>query len=323
MADGLPPRFTLTFPDSHALAPYALNLSGSICALATPFDAASEALDLDTFGRLIEFQIDAGTRGLVVAGSTGEGAALEADEFARLVEFAVKAASGRVPVLAGTGMLSTRKTIAQTRLARQAGAEAALVVTPAYVRPTQEGLYRHFGEVADLGGLPIMLYNVPSRTSCDLLPQTVARLHAHPGIIGIKEARPEVERMQELLALKSTEFCIFSGDDPSAARSIRMGADGVISVVANIAPAQMQALCVLAAEGVDEELLQADKRLHGLYDLVGVEPNPIPVKWCLQYLGFGSDILRLPLLSLSAAYHAQGARALAELGLDGRASSRG
>lgn len=292
-----------------------MNLSGSICALATPFLAASEALDLDAFGRLVEFQIAAGTRGLVVAGSTGEGAALEPEEFFDLVEFAVGVVAGRVPVLAGTGLQSTRKTIAQTRIAGRAGADAALVVTPAYVRPTQEGLYRHFGEVADHGGLPVVLYNVPSRTSCDLLPQTVARLHAQSGIVGIKEARPEIERMQELLALQSGEFCIFSGDDPSAARSIRMGADGVISVAANVAPALMQELCDLAAGGAEEACQQADKRLHGLYDLLGIEPNPIPVKWCLQQLGFGSDALRLPLLALGAAYHAQAGRVLAELGL--------
>jgi 4-hydroxy-tetrahydrodipicolinate synthase len=300
-----------------------LNLSGSICALATPFHAASDALDLDAFGRLVEFQIGAGTRGLVVAGSTGEGAALEAEEFFELVEFTVAVVAGRVPVLAGTGLQSTRKTIAQTRLAGRAGADAALVVTPAYVRPTQEGLYRHYGEVADHGGLPVMLYNVPSRTACDLLPQTVARLHARFGIVGIKEARPEVERVRELLALRSDKFSVFSGDDPSAARSMRMGADGVISVVANVAPAQMQELCALAARGADEALAQADKRLHGLYDLVGVEPNPIPVKWCLQQMGFGSDALRLPLLALSAAYHAQGDRVLADLKLDIAASSRG
>ncbi|MEZ5461469.1 4-hydroxy-tetrahydrodipicolinate synthase [Dokdonella sp.] len=300
-----------------------MNLSGSICALATPFHAATEALDLDAFGRLIEFQIGAGTRGLVVAGSTGEGAALESEEFFELVKFAVNTVAGRVPLLAGSGLQSTRKTIAQTRLAARAGADAALVVTPAYVRPTQEGLYRHFGEVADQGGLPVMLYNVPSRTGCDLLPQTVARLHAQSGIVGIKEARPEVERMSELLALKSGEFSILSGDDPSAARSMRMGADGVISVVANVAPAQMQELCDLAGKGDDEALARADKRLHGLYDLVGVEPNPIPVKWCLQRMGFGSEVLRLPLLALSAAYHAQADRVLADLGLAVAASSCG
>ncbi|WP_423924789.1 4-hydroxy-tetrahydrodipicolinate synthase [Dokdonella sp.] len=299
-----------------------MNLSGSICALATPFHGANEALDLDAFGRLIEFQIGAGTRGLVVAGSTGEGAALEPEEFFELVEFAAHAVAGRVPLLAGTGLQSTRKTIAQTRLALRAGADIALVVAPAYVRPTQEGLYRHFGEVAAHGGLPVMLYNVPTRTACDLLPETVARLHSQSGVVGIKEARPEQERIQALLALGSSEFSIFSGDDPSAARSIRMGADGVISVAANVAPAQMQALCMLAAEGADDALTQADKRLHDLYDLLGVEPNPIPAKWCLHRMGFGSDTLRLPLLSLAEAYHAQGGRVLAELGLEMAHSSR-
>jgi 4-hydroxy-tetrahydrodipicolinate synthase len=177
-----------------------LKLTGSICALATPFRASDDALDLDAFRRLVGFQIRSGTRGLVVAGSTGEGAALDATEFTTLVEVARREIADRVPLLAGSGMQSTRKTIEQTRLAAAAGADIALVVTPAYVRPTQKGLYRHFSEVADKGGLPIMLYNVPSRTSCDLLPETVARLCAHPAIIGIKEARADEARMRDLLA---------------------------------------------------------------------------------------------------------------------------
>nr|WP_281243928.1 4-hydroxy-tetrahydrodipicolinate synthase [Dokdonella immobilis] len=292
-----------------------LNLSGSICAVATPFGVAEDALDLEAMGRLIEHQLQAGTRGLVIAGSTGEGAALEGEEFSELVGFAVRKVAGRVPVLAGTGMQSTRKTIAQTRLAAAAGADAALVVTPAYVRPTQDGLYRHYVEVAEKGGLPVMLYNVPSRSACDLLPVTVARLCTHPGVIGIKEARPEAERMNDLLALKSADFCIFSGDDPTCARAIAAGADGVISVAANVAPAAMQGLCLAAADGRGEDAANADRALQGLYDLLGVEPNPIPVKWCLEQLGFCANHLRLPLVPLSAAYHAQGKRVLFELGL--------
>lgn len=283
--------------------------------MATPFRVADDALDLEAMGRLIEYQLQAGTRGLVIAGSTGEGAALEAAEFSELVGFAVRKVAGRVPVLAGTGLQSTRKTIAQTRLAAAAGADAALVVTPAYVRPTQDGLYRHYVEVAENGSLPVMLYNVPSRSACDLLPETVARLCAHPGVVGIKEARPEVERMNELLGLKSANFLIFSGDDPTCARAMSSGADGVISVAANVAPAAMQDLCLAAAAGRGEEAANADRALRGLYDLLGVEPNPIPLKWCLEQLGFGANHLRLPLVPLGAAYHAQGKRVLFELGL--------
>jgi 4-hydroxy-tetrahydrodipicolinate synthase len=307
--------FTLPFRVPHVPAQPTLNLFGSICALATPFQVAKDALDLEAMGRLIEYQLQAGTRGLVVAGSTGEGAALEVEEFSELVGFAVRKVSGRVPVLAGTGMQSTRKTLAQTRLAAAAGADAALVVTPAYVRPTQEGLYRHYMEVADHGGLPIILYNVSSRTACDLLPSTVARLCSHPNIVGIKEARPEAERMNELLGLKSDTFYIFSGDDSTCARAILAGADGVISVAANVVPAAMRALCHTAGNARAEDVIEADRALQGLYDLLGIEPNPIPVKWCLGQLGFGADHLRLPLVPLVAAYHALGKRVLLELGL--------
>ncbi len=292
-----------------------LNLSGSICAIATPFRAADDAPDLDAFDRLIEFQISSGTRGLVVAGSTGEGAALSADEFASLIAAAARRIAGRVPLIAGTGMQSTRKTIDQTRLAASAGAEFALVATPAYVRPTQEGLVRHFSEIAEHGELPIILYNVPSRSACDLLPETVARLHASAGIVGIKEAHSEAQRMTALLELRSSSFAVLSGDDPTCARAILEGADGVISVAANVAPAAMQALYASAVNGDSENVAHLDAQLHELFELLTVEPNPIPLKWCLQQLGFGSDHLRLPLLPMSAAYHARGIRVLNESGL--------
>ncbi len=321
--DGLPSGFTLPSCVPHVPALQTLNLSGSICALATPFRVADDALDLDAFGRLIDYQLDAGTRGLVVAGSTGEGAALESAEFVKLLGFALQRVRRRLPVLAGTGLQSTRKTVAQTRLAADAGADLALVVAPAYVRPTQEGLYRHYVEVAEHGGLPVLLYNVPSRTACDILPATVERLCAHPNIVGIKEARVEPERMRELLALKSGGFCILSGDDPTCARAILEGADGVISVAANVAPAQMQYLCTLAAGGRENDARTADEALRGLYELLGVEPNPIPLKWCLQRMGLGADHLRLPLVPLSAAYHAQGESVLAGLGSDPSPPSRG
>ena len=292
----------------------ALNLSGSFCALATPFRAIDEALDLEAFTRLIEFQIVSGTRGLVVAGSTGEAAALSEDEFVILIETAVRCTNGRVPVIAGSGMQSTRKTVAQTRLAASAGAEAALVVTPAYVRPTQEGLYRHFSEVAESAGLPVVLYNVPSRTACDMLPEIVARLQSNVGIIGIKEAHADESRMRELLSIRQDSFAILSGDDPSCARAILAGADGVISVAANVAPAAMQALCESAASGDVEATARHESILRELFELLAVEPNPIPLKWCLHKLGFGADRLRLPLLPMSASYHAQGERVLNESG---------
>ena len=286
-------------------------LSGSICALATPFRA--DAIDLDAFGRLIDQQLDGGTQALVVAGSTGEAHALEADEFEQLLKFAVARVAGRVPVLAGTGTANTRKTINATRRAAACGADAALVVTPYYVRPTQQGLVRHFSEVADQGGLPVVLYNVPSRTGCDMLPETVAQLATHAGIVGIKEARVDAERMQALLLLQSPQFSILGGDDATCQRAMQAGADGVISVAANAAPRQLRALCDAARERDVERAKRIDADLAGLFELLGVEPNPIPVKWCLQLLGLSAAEPRLPLLPLSAGHREQAAQVMAAL----------
>lgn len=291
-----------------------LNLTGSICALVTPFQAHNNALDFDVFARLIDYQLMGDTQGMVVAGSTGEAAALDEQEYAQLIAFVANRVNGRVPVLAGTGLPSTYKTIAQTKRAREAGADAALVVTPAYVRPTQEGLYRHFVEVAEQGGLPVVLYNVPTRTACDLLPETVERLYRHPNIMGIKEAHTFVERMQTLKTLRSETFCVWSGDDPTCARDMLAGrVDGVISVAANVVPRLIQDLCKASLLG-DEVLAQRlDTRLRPLYDFLAIEPNPIPVKWCLAQFGFGESHLRLPLTTLSAVYHALGKNILLAL----------
>ena len=288
-------------------------LAGSICALATPF--RGDALDLDAFARLIDYQLAGGTQALVVAGSTGEAHALEQAEFERLLAFAVERVGGRVPVLAGTGTANTRKTIKETQRARSLGADAALVVTPYYVRPTQEGLRQHYLAVAEQGGLPVVLYNVPSRTGCDLLPETVAKLAGHERIVGIKEARGEAERVAALVALKNPHFRILSGDDPTCARAMLAGAEGVISVAANVAPAALRAVCDAALAGNAVQAQACATALADLYTLLGVEPNPIPVKWCLHELGFGAAEPRLPLLPLSTAHHAQGRGILAALQL--------
>ena len=288
-------------------------LAGSICALATPF--RGDTLDLDAFARLVDYQLAGGTQALVVAGSTGEAHALEQTEFERLLAFAVERVNGRVPVLAGTGTANTRKTIRQTQRARTLGADAALVVTPYYVRPTQEGLRQHYIAVAEQGGLPVVLYNVPSRTGCDLLPETVAKLAGHERVVGIKEARGEAERMAALVALKNPHFGILSGDDPTCARAMLAGAEGVISVAANVAPAALRAVCDAALAGNVVPAQASDAALADLYTLLGVEPNPIPVKWCLHELGFGAAEPRLPLLPLSTVHHAQGRGVLAALQL--------
>jgi 4-hydroxy-tetrahydrodipicolinate synthase len=277
-----------------------LQISGSITALATPFDADGE-LDLDAWRRLLDMQLDGGTQAVVVAGSTGEAAALFDAEFDLLLRTAVEHVSGRVPVLAGTGMSNTAKTIEQTRRAAALGADAALVVTPPYVRPTPAGLVAHYRAVADDGALPLVLYNVPGRTGCDMLPETVAELAGHPRILGIKEARNDEERMQALLALRHGTFVVLSGDDPTACRAMLAGADGVVSVASNVLPRSFRRLCELARAGKREAAEGWDARMEAINAFLGVEPNPIPVKALLQMQGIGHG-LRLPLLPLSSAH---------------------
>ena len=280
-----------------------LQFHGSICALATPFDGDG-ALDLAAFARLVDFQLTGGTQGLVVAGSTGEAHALDAAELDLLVTQARTVVRGRVPILVGTGGANTRKTVLATRHARSLGADAALVVTPYYVRPTQEGLRRHFEEVADHGDLPVVLYNVPGRTGCDLLPDTVAALAQHPRIVAIKEARADEERMRALLPLRHAGFAVLSGDDPTAARGLLAGADGVISVANNLAPGPFRRLCDLARGGQRDAAMDLDRRLQPLFGVLGVESNPIPVKFGLSLLGICRPGLRLPLTLLSDIHHA-------------------
>jgi len=289
--------------------------SGSICALATPFHGRDDTLDLEACGRLIDYQLAGGTDAIVMAGSTGEAAALDEREYLELLHFAVERVARRIPVLAGTGLSATRKTISQTQRARDAGVDMALVVAPPYVRPTQEGMYRHFSEVADHGGLPVVLYNVPSRTACDLLPETTARLAAHGNIVGIKEARAEPERMAALLPLAGERFSVLSGDDPTCLRAMLAGAAGVISVAANVVPRELKELSAACIAHNTRAAETIDEHLRPLYDFLGAEPNPIPVKWCLAQLGIGEPELRLPLVPLSPAHHARGRDVLVRLGL--------
>ncbi|GAB3317755.1 4-hydroxy-tetrahydrodipicolinate synthase [Luteimonas notoginsengisoli] len=277
-----------------------MRLSGSITALATPFTAAGE-LDLDAWRRLLQAQRQARTQAVVVAGSTGEAAALFDAEYDALLRAAVEELGGHLPVLAGTGLSNTARTIEQTRRAAALGADAALVVTPPYVRPTQAGLIAHFRAVADDAAVPVVLYNVPGRTGCDMLPDTVAELAAHEQVVGIKEARNEPERMQALLALRGEGFAVLGGDDSTAMRAMLAGADGVVSVASNVVPCAFRRLCDLARAGDEAEAAALDARLHALYDFLGVESNPIPLKALLARQGFGRA-LRLPLTELSPAH---------------------
>jgi 4-hydroxy-tetrahydrodipicolinate synthase len=274
-----------------------LNIGGSICALVTPF-AASGALDLEAFARLLDYQLAGGTQALVVAGSTGEAHMLEHDEYDRLLAFAVERVAGRVPVIAGTGEAGTAKTVAMTRRAQALGADAALVVVPYYVRPTQQGLFEHFTAVAEQGGLPVLLYNVPIRTGCDLLPETVARLREHPAIIGIKEARGDRERISALAELVREDFVYLSGDDATAGDAMLAGAAGTISVVANLAPQAFRALCDAATDGDHAAAARCRAVLEPLLQALDCAPNPIAVKAGMPVLGLGLGLPRLPLVEL-------------------------
>lgn len=283
-----------------------MQLHGSICALVTPFDAR-EQLDFLALDRLLDWHLASGTHGLVLAGSTGEAALLDDDEYRALIAHAVQRVSGRIPVIAGIGSPSTRKSVAYARIAAEAGADAVLAVTPYYVRPTQHGLIAHYLHLAVASPLPIILYNVPGRTGCDLLPETVAALATHPRIVGVKEARSEPERMAALLKLQSPDFAVLSGDDTTALHAMLAGAKGTISVAANVAPRAFAALCERAASANEATRLTAqdlDRALHELYRVLGLESNPIPAKWALHRLGYLDAIHRLPLTPLSAQHHA-------------------
>ena len=272
-----------------------MRLSGSICALVTPFDQA-ERVDERAFLALLDMHLAAGTDGVVVGGSTGESGALDEEELARLIELAAERCSGhRMQVIAGAGAASTHKAARLVELGKRSGAAAALVVTPFYARPTQEGLYRHYGVLSERG-LPLISYNVPTRTGCDLLPATLARLAEARLIVAHKEAVADPERVREVIAACGDVVDALSGDDETALRSVRAGARGVISVVNNVVPRAFKRMLVAAGSAAGDTL---DQGLRPLYAASGVEPNPIPVKWMLARMGMIQNVLRLPLLPLS------------------------
>ena len=287
---------------------------GSIVALITPFEDSGE-IDFPALSNLISLHLDAGTDALVVAGTTGESPCLRAGEFQALLEAVIGQVAGRIPVIAGTGTAATERTIEQTRIASACGADAALVVTPYYNRPTQHGLVAHYRAVADSSDLPVIMYNVPSRTAVDMQPQTVKVLAAHDRIVAIKEAVGRMERIAELLSLCGDEFTVLSGDDPSFLQAMRHGARGVISVAANIVPATFRSIC-RAAERQDWTAAEAEEgRLRRLFELLGVETNPIPVKWAVHEMSLCTDRLRLPLTPLSANHREALRHCLEDLGV--------
>ncbi len=281
----------------------ASSLRGCITALATPFDASGQ-IDFPAYFRLLDQQIEAQVSAVVVAGSTGEASSLSDGEYEQLLRATVDYVKNRIGVIAGTGLSNTAKTIALTRQAKLCGAQATLVVTPPYVRPTQAGLLAHYGALADAGDLPVILYNVPARTGCDLLPQTVAQLIDHPQIIGLKEAVADPQRWQALQILPRNGFSLLSGDDGTFVQAVIDGADGVISVASNLVPYAFVELSALIARGDLAAARKLDSQLASLYTFLGCEPNPIPLKAVLSKCGIGHG-LRLPLLELSQAQCSQ------------------
>lgn len=271
---------------------------GSIPALVTPMQPDG-AVDFQAWGRLLDFHVAEGTDGIVVGGTTGESPTLEADEVVELVRRAKARLAGRVPVIAGSGTNSTARSIELSRLFAAAGADGLLTVVPYYNRPTQEGLFRHFTAIADSVDIPVLLYNVPGRTACDLLPETVVRLSAHPRIMGIKEATGDLSRAEAILGHARKDFLLLSGDDPTAAELMKRGACGVISVTANVAPRAMHDMCAAAMSGRHAEAAALNEKLMPLHLAMFVEPNPIPVKWAMARLGLMGRGIRLPLTPLS------------------------
>ena len=273
-------------------------ISGSLVALVTPMDSRGN-LDWQALDRLIEFHLNEGTDGIVAVGTTGESATLDMEEHKEVIRRVVDKVAGRIPVIAGTGANSTSEAVELTQDARSVGADACLLVTPYYNKATQEGLYQHFRFIAEAVDIPQILYNVPGRTACDMLPDTVVRLADIDNIIGIKEATGDLQRARELIDRVGDRMAIYSGDDPTAVELILMGGKGNISVTANVAPRLMHQLCEAALNGDAETARRLNEQLMPLHKKLFIESNPIPVKWALHEMGLIGDGLRLPMTRLS------------------------
>jgi 4-hydroxy-tetrahydrodipicolinate synthase len=291
-------------------------ITGSLVAIVTPM-REDGALDLDAYRRLIDWHVTQGTNAIVAVGTTGESATVDPQEHVELLRTAVEAARGRVPVIAGAGANSTREAIELTTHAKRVGADASLQVVPYYNRPTQEGMYRHFRAVAEAVDLPLVLYNVPSRTASDLAVDTVLRLAQVPGIVGLKDASGDLSRVVEMRRRGPAEFAQYSGNDDSALAFMLLGGQGVISVTANVAPGPMSQMCAAALKGEVGRARAINERLMPLHLRLFVEPNPIPAKWALARLGHIDHGIRLPLVPLSSSGQDAVAAAMREAGIAG------
>ena len=283
-------------------------------ALVTPM-FADGSVDFDSLSKLVEMHIESGTAAIVSMGTTGESATLDMDEHCEVMRRTVEMAAGRIPVIGGTGSNSTTEAIELTRCAQQGGVDACLLVAPYYNKPTQQGLYLHHKSIAESVDIPQILYNVPGRTACDMLPETVARLAEIPNIVGIKEATGSLERMREILSRVPDDFDLYSGDDETGVEFMLQGGHGVISVTNNVAPKAMAAVCEAALSGDREKAVELNRPLEGLHRNLFVEANPIPVKWALNAMGLIPEGIRLPLTPLSKEFHEPLRKALRNAGV--------
>lgn len=288
--------------------------SGSLVAIATPM-RPDGAVDFGAWERLLDFHVAGGTSGVVIGGTTGESATLSDSELWELTERACVHLRKRMQVIAGVGTSSTATTVERARKMSELPVDGLLVVTPAYNRPTQEGLYQHFAAVARAARVPVIMYNVPARTAVDMLPETVQRLAQLPGIVAVKEAVPDLERVRKLVDLCSKEFDVLSGDDATTRRSVLAGAKGVISVTANVAPRAMSDMVAAALKGDAAAAAQLDEPIAALHRDLFLEANPIPTKWALMRMGKIGSGIRLPLTELSAQYQPAVLAALSTAGV--------
>lgn len=289
-------------------------ISGSLVALVTPMHGDG-AVDWEQLDSLLDWHVQEGTNGIVAVGTTGESATLAVNEHCQVIAHTVKRVAGAVSVIAGTGANSTAEAIELTQAARREGADACLLVTPYYNKPTQEGLYQHHRAIAEAVEIPQILYNVPGRTGVDMLPATVSRLADIDNIVGIKEATGNLDRGRQVIDLCADRLTVYSGDDPTAVELILMGARGNISVTANVAPALVAELCQLAMAGDAQAARQLDRKLAPVNAALFLESNPIPVKWALTRMGRIGPGLRLPMTPLDAQYHQAVEASLVEAGI--------
>lgn len=289
-------------------------ISGSIVALVTPMEEDG-SVDWAALERLLAFHMENGTHAVVVVGTSGESPTLPIDEHIEVIRRTVRCVAGQIPVIAGTGANSTVEAVSLTQQARQAGADACLLVTPYYNKPTQEGLYQHFKLIADSVDIPQIMYTVPGRTAVDLLPDTVARLASHENIVGLKDATGNLDYGREVIKLCADRIAIYSGDDATAMQLIMLGAKGDISVTANVAPQLMAQMCTAALAGELQTAVQLNERLNALHRDLFLESNPIPVKWAVAELGLIKKGIRLPLTWLSENCHQQVRNAMRQAGV--------